>query len=81
MYNDVSKLKTAYSDTGRLLDIQEEYKIREIKTSLIRKAIELHKEIAFCSNQPSFQLYKDYVLFWFNVDNDTKLIKEKISTF
>ena len=78
MINDISMMKTKCSLTGKFLDTEKEKELKEIKTRLYKRAIELHKDVNALKNDYSFQLYNDQVLFWFNVDKDTKVLKEAI---
>jgi hypothetical protein len=77
---DICKLKTRCSITGRALNEDEENKIKDVKKKLYEKAIQMHKDISLCANKGCFQLHQDSVLFWFNVDdNTTKVLQERIN--
>lgn len=75
----VDKLKTSCCFTGHLLDEELEKKILPVKRKLFKKALKLHKNINPCGIR-CFQLKDNELLFWFNINEFTKLLIEDLKT-
>lgn len=75
---NLSQLKTSDCYTGILLSENQEDKIKQIKEQLIKKALKKHKNISMCS-PICFQIYKQKLLFWFNIGKTTNIISKNIN--
>ena len=56
--------------------------MKELKTKLYNRALEKYPELELCPTvkefDESFTVFKNQLVFWFNVGDDTFAIKEEI---
>jgi len=78
MLSHANSLRTKCLITGEFVSNQQEEELENLKKELLSKVIETYEDFSLCGQNP-FQIYKDRLLLWFNVDKTTKIVMEQIN--